>query len=294
VEKAVITQPSGHAKITPLGQVMGAEVEGLNLALPISGETREQLSQAFDKYKVLAFRNQKLTGDQFLGFAGIWGSLGEHVLTLMAREASRRVQIISNAGTDGKPIQEHPDPSALLWHTDKSYMPRPSLATLLYAVQIPGAGADTLFADVCEAYDALPAATKREIADLEVIHSFEHAYETAGMKASDEEREAAPPVTHPLVKHCSNTGREAIYCGMYARKIVGWSEAESRELLQHLEKHATQDRFQYRHKWRLNDLIVWDNRSTLHAATPFDTAHEIRTLYRTFVEDRTIAKIQGS
>lgn len=278
--------PLASLEVVPLGPVMGAEVRGVDVAKPLSPDVRIAILAACDRNKVLVFRDQRLSQAEFLEFSGLWGSVGEHILTKLGRDAGKRVQILTNADADGKPKKSHPDPSALLWHTDKSYSRRPSLATLLYALRVPKSGGDTLFADVCAAYDALTDSQKEEIEGLTVIHSFEHAYEMAGMMATDEERVAAPPVMHPLVKLCGNTGRKAIYCGMYARTIVGMPEERSTRLLKELEEHATQSRFQYRHKWRENDVVVWDNRSTLHAATPFDVEHEVRTLYRTFVEDK--------
>jgi taurine dioxygenase len=164
-------------------------------------------------------------------------------------------------------------------------MPVPAMTSLLYGLEVPREGGDTLFANTTMAYDALPADMKARIDGLTAIHWVEYSRRTGGVAlATQYELDKAPPVRHPLARVHPATGRKAIYAGCHAWKIEGWSEEESRRLIDALMRHATEDRFVYRHKWRRHDLVQWDNRCTFHAATDFDTRNELRVLYRTIVE----------
>lgn len=193
---------------------------------------------------------------------------------------------MSNATAEGRPNGKHTDASAKRWHTDRSYMPRPALATFLYGITVPPEGGDTVFANTADAYDALPEETKQRIDELEAIHSVEYSRQTGGMGevATDDEKRRAPPVKHPLAKVHSVTQRKTIYCGCHAWKVEGLEEAQSRRLLDDLVEHAVQEQFLYRHKWREADLVMWDNRCTMHAATDFDGAKYLRVMWRTIVD----------
>jgi taurine dioxygenase len=282
--------PAGPSKviIRSLGPVMGAEIIGADLSQPMSGELVERLGDAFNTYKVLVFRDQHLDKAQFIAFSRLWGPLGEHIMPGVTRDGIPEIAVASNAGADGKPSGKHPDISSMRWHTDRSYMPRPAFATLLYGLEIPSAGGDTLFANTTAAYDALPEEMKRRIDPLIAIHSVEYSRATGGGPlATEEELRRAPPVKHPLARIHPATGRRAIYGGCHAWKVESVSDAEGRELLDYLVNHAVQDRFVYRHKWRQYDLVMWDDRCTFHAATPYDTAKELRVMYRTIIEGTT-------
>jgi len=189
--------------------------------------------------------------------------------------------VISNIGPDGKLTGRHPDIVSLRWHTDKSYMSRPALATILYGVEVPAVGGDTLFGDMYAAYDALPEDVKMRIDGLIGVHSLEFSRRNGEKPASADEINRAPPVAHPLVQAHPITGRKALYCGHHAWKVEGWEEAESRVLLDMLYDHSIRPEFTYRHKWAAGDVVVWDNRCILHAATTFDTAAERRVMMRT-------------
>ena len=270
--------------IRPLHSVMGAEVVGLDVSRPLSAATRHRIEEAFNEFKLLCFRDQVMTTDSLIAFTRVWGTPGEHTMPGQLREGIAEVNIASNADGNGLPTGRHPDPSAMRWHTDRSWRPDPVVATLLYGVEVPNTGGDTLFSNTTLAYEALSDAMKRRIDTMQVIHSVEYSRRMGtGPEATEYELRIAPPQAHPLARRHPVTGRRALYAGCHAWKVDGMSEADSRELLDDLEEFATQPRFVYRHRWRKHDLLMWDNRCTYHAATPYDASSELRTMFRTVV-----------
>jgi alpha-ketoglutarate-dependent taurine dioxygenase len=284
--EATTSQPvEPRIEIRPIDPVMGAEVLGADLSRPLSDAEFQRYRDALHKYKVLAFRDQHLTKLQFIDFSKRWGNLGEHIMPGAASKDHAEVNVLSNADADGKPSGKHPDPTAKRWHTDRSYMPKPALATILYGLEVPEVGGDTLFANGAMAYKALPDDVRARIDKLNAIHWVGHSRKDGGvMEATEYELKKAPPVKHPLARPHPATGEKAIYCGCHAWKVDGLGDEEGRALLDYLIRFAVQDQFVYRHKWKKNDLVIWDNRCTFHAATDYDTAKYLRVLYRTVVE----------
>lgn len=276
--------------IRPLGLITGAEVIGADVSQPVPPESMQKFRDALHQYKVLAFRDQVLEKEQLIAFSKQWGGLGEHIMPGATRAGAPEINVMSNAGPDGKPNGRHPDPTAKRWHTDRSYMPRPAMATLLYGLEVPTVGGDTLFANTSTAYDALPEDMRQRIDKLNAIHWVVHSRRTGGVaEATEEERKKAPPIRHPLARIHPATGRKAIYTGCHAWKIEGLDDPEGRQLIDYLTNFAIQERFIYAHKWHRHDLLMWDNRCTFHAATDYDTAKELRVMYRTIVEgDATV------
>lgn len=270
--------------IRPIDPVMGAEVTGLDASRPLSTDAKSRLEDAFNEYKLLCFRDQMLTADSLVAFTRNWGVPGEHTMPGQLRGDVTDVNIASNADANGKPTGIHPDPTAMRWHTDRSWRRDPVTATLLYGVEVPSEGGDTLFCDTAKAYDALPEDVKHRIDPMKVIHSVEYSRLTGGgPKATEYELKIAPPQAHPLARIHPVTGKRAIYAGCHAWKIEGMPFDEGRRLLDELTEFATQSAFVYRHRWRRRDLLMWDNRCTFHMATPYDTGKELRTMYRTVV-----------
>lgn len=270
--------------IRPLGLVMGAEIIGLDLSRPLSGAVTRQIQDAFNEYKVLCFRDQELTMDQLVSFSRTWGPLVEHTMPGQLRDGITEVNIATNADADGKPSGKHPDLTAMRWHTDRSWRVEPALATILYGVEVPTAGGDTLFSNCTKAYDGLPEAMKWRVDPLKAIHSVEYSRRTGdGPAATEYELKNHPPTPHPLARKHPVTGRRGLFCGCHAWMIEGMPEQQGRELLDLLQDFATRDEYVYCHRWRRHDLLMWDNRCTMHAATPYDTAKELRTMYRTVV-----------
>lgn len=276
---------TSHVTINPIDPVMGAEIVGADVSGPISDADLARYRDALHTYKVIVFRDQELDKEQLLAFSRRWGPLGEHIMPGAASEDYEKINVMSNATKEGKPSGKHPDPTSKRWHTDRSYMPRPAMATVLYGLEVPEVGGDTLFANATMAYDALPDAMRARIDRLNAIHSVEHSRRDGGvMLATEYELKKAPPIRHPLARVHPVTGRKAIYCGCHAWKVEGMDYDEGRKLLDYLIGFAVQDRFVYRHKWKRHDLVVWDNRCTFHAATDYDTAKYLRILYRTVIE----------
>lgn len=264
--------------LRPLGPMLGAEILGLDLTRPVSAATFKRIMADFETYHVLVFRDENLSKDDLIAFTALWGSVGKHV------QRAGEVHTITNADERGQPKGSLPETSALIFHTDKSYMRIPALATFLYGAEVPPEGGDTLFSNMFTAYEALPADVKRKIEGLVALHSLEFSNQTSNNKLTRAEFDRAPPIGHPLVRRHPQTGRKSLYCGLNAWRIEGWSDEDSRELLDYLNDFATQPQFVYAHKWRKNDLVVWDNRCTLHAATPFDAGKYLRIMHRTVVE----------
>ncbi|MSP01179.1 MAG: TauD/TfdA family dioxygenase [Acetobacteraceae bacterium] len=264
--------------LEPLSPVLGAAVSGLDLRQPLPAETKRAVYDAFIRYHVLCFRNQHLDPDQQIAFTEQFGTLERHM-------ASNRgtfnplVHIVSNLGADGKPSGKV---ASTGWHSDKSFRAQPSLATILHAQVMPPEGGETCFASMIAAYDALAEREKAEVDNIRVVHSWEMSRARMGAKATPEEIADAPPLTHPLVRIIPETGRKALFMGEHAAYFENQPMDEGRARLDALTAHAVEERFVYRHKWRMGDMLMWDNRCLLHRANPnFDAALHPRVLHRT-------------
>jgi taurine dioxygenase len=272
--------------ISPAGAAVGAAITGLDLSRPIPPETFQQLNAAFLEYKVLVFPDQHLTQEHMVAFTRLWGAPGTHVVAgrkAEGHQAMQEINLLSNATLDGKPNGKHTDISAKRWHTDRSYQAIPAKASMLYSRAVPKSGGDTLFANAAAAYDALPTEQKKKLDKLVAVHwiYYSHRVASHGL-ATDQEIANTPPARHPLARVHPETGAKAIYCGAHAASVESLDEDEGRALLDGLVEHLSQPQFVYRHKWHADELVIWDNRCTLHAATDFD-GNELRVLWRTTV-----------
>lgn len=272
--------------LSPISPVMGAEVHGIDLAAPISADTFAAIRAAFNRHMLLRFPAQKLEEAALVSFSRRFGELQIHVLDEYRHPRFAEIYVLSNVDrATGRTTGRHPDLGTLVWHSDLSFQRRPALATILYGIEVPKSGGETLFADLCAAYDALDDATKRRIAGLRAIHDLDYSRQRAGappMTAA--QRAEAPPVDHPLVRTHPETGRKGLYISHHISRIEGLVEAESRALLADLMAHATSDRFVYANRWQSGDVVMWDNRATMHRATEYDTAGERRVIHRTVVK----------
>lgn len=272
--------------VEPLSPVLGASITGLDLRKPLPEDDKRAVYDAFVKHHVLCFRDQHLSEAEQIAFTEQFGTLERHIARNRTG-ANPLVNIVSNLGPDGKPSGKL---SSTRWHTDKSFRPLPSLATILHALVMPPAGGETCFANMIAAYEALPAADKTALAGVRVVHSWELSRERAGGKATPEEIADAPPMAHPLVRTIPESGEKALFMGEHAAYLEGQPMEAGRARLDALTAHAVQERFVYRHKWREGDLLMWDNRCLLHCAnTNFDVARFPRVLQRTCVRGTTPA-----
>lgn len=272
-------------EVTPFDAALGAEISNIDLSEPLSDRQKDVVMEAFLKHHVLVFRGQPLTDEQHLTFARLFGELEGHVNKSTHHKKHDKVQVFSNVKSDGATTGVHPELGTLVWHTDKSYIATPSLTTILRSPAIASKGGDTLFTNTHAAYDDLDAETRRQIENLKAVHSWKRSREKVGERpATAEENAAAPPVEHPIARTHPATGRKSIYVGSHTSHVVGMDHDEGVRLLADLEAHATQEKYVYRHKWQVDDVLMWDNRSTMHCVTPYDAAKEKRAVHRVVVK----------
>lgn len=266
-------------QVRPIGGHMAAEVIGLDLSEPFDDATLKAVRDAFLTHQILAFRNQDLDKDQQVTFTQQFGTLERHTLSNRGTNSHPQVHTVTNLDDQGRPTGTV---GSGQWHSDKSFRPEPSMATVLHAKMLPPQGGDTLFANLYAAYDHLPDAEKSALDGLMVVHSWEHSRANIGRTLSAEEIADAPPSTHPLVRVHPETGRKALFIGMHASHIEGMDQMEGRRRIEALEDHATQPRYVYRHQWQPGDILMWDNRCLMHRADPnFDAKAHRRVLHRT-------------
>jgi alpha-ketoglutarate-dependent 2,4-dichlorophenoxyacetate dioxygenase len=274
-----------------LHPVFAAEVAGIDLTQPISTEDVAAIDAAMDEYAVLVFRDQKLTDQQQLDFTRRFGELeGYNTPGHIRKQGDSRLGAgmadFSNLDKNGD-IMSDTDRvwffklGDRLWHSDSSFRPIPAKYSLLSGRVIPSWGANTEFADMRAAYDALDDRTKAEIEDLICEHSLMFSREAIGFTdLSPEERTAFRPVRQRLVRTHPKTGRKSLFLSSHAGTILGWTIPEARMFLRDLTEFATKDRFVYAHEWQVGDLVIWDNRTTMHRARRFDR-NEVRDVRRT-------------
>ena len=282
-------------EIRPLRQEFAAEIAGIDLGGDIDAATVRSIWDAIDRYAVLVLHDQRLSDAQLHDFAARFGEL--EIGRSAARGGPRRLAIpqigdISNLDLNGN-VRALDDRRRLdslgnrLWHTDASYMPVPVVLGMLHAVAVPPAsalgGGETEFADMRAAYDALDDETKAECENLICEHSQLFSRALLGFSDfTDDERCKFAPVKQRLVRRHPVTGRKSLFLASHAGSILGWPVPEARAFLRDLTEHATQRKFVYAHEWKQWDLVVWDNRATMHRARPFPS-QEVRDMHRTTV-----------
>jgi taurine dioxygenase len=272
-------------EIRKIGEALGAEVSGVDLSLPIAPEIFPRIRAAWLEHMVLRFRAQKLTASQLLAFSRNFGELdppGPNPLGRPFLPDHPEMNVISNIKDGGVPIGGLGDGEAI-WHADMTYVERPPMAAILYAIEIPPAGGDTYWANMVLAYEALSEALKRRVDGLEAVHDA--TYNSAGVVRKGykdvTDPRTAPGARHPLVRTHPETGRRSLFLGRRRNSyIVGLELEESERLLDELWRHATQPKFTWRQQWRVGDVLVWDNRCTLHRRDAFDPLAQ-RLLHRT-------------
>jgi alpha-ketoglutarate-dependent 2,4-dichlorophenoxyacetate dioxygenase len=275
-----------------------AEAGPIALRAAHDPESLAAIRAAMDAYAVVVFHDQTFTDAEQLDFARrldgtLHAKTGARVVAKSRLGDDEALTDISNVGADGALLEAH-DRQRLyrlgnrLWHTDASFEDPPGRYSMLHARVVPPseAGGDTEFADMRAAYDALAPALKARLEGLRVRHSIAYSRQTLGFEFSAEEAQKLPGAEHPLVRTLPS-GRRSLYLASHAAEIVGWNLPEGRLLLRELIEHATQAQFVYRHRWRAGDLVIWDNRATMHRATPFDDARLRRELRRVTTLDIT-------
>jgi len=280
--------------VCPVTPSFAAEIGDVDLSKPLATADLQAIKEAFASYAVLIFPDQHLSQDQHLDFARYFGPL-ETTIALHRKDAQLRLRPelsdVSNLAHDDTVWEKDSRQRMFqlgnrLWHTDSSFKRRPALASLLYARAIPPIGGHTEFADERAAYDALPEETKRRLDTLVAEHSIFNSRARLGFTDfSDEERQNMPPVPQVLVRTIAESGRKSLYLASHAGRIVGMSEPEGRALIDELVAHATQRQFVYTHRWRVHDLVIWDDRCTMHRGSDFDDLRWRRDVQRATVSD---------
>jgi alpha-ketoglutarate-dependent 2,4-dichlorophenoxyacetate dioxygenase len=281
--------------LTPLHPVIGAECGGVDISKPLTPEEAEAIDAGMDRYGVLVFRQGKpLTTEQQMAFTLNFGELEAPYTQIQAAQGTRwnnpALSDISNLSPAGG-LLERDDRKRLsglgnrMWHSDSSYKAIPARYSLLSAHVLPPEGGDTQFADMRAAYDMLDAKTKAQIEDLVCEHSRIFSKGALGIPFTEKELRDFAPVRQRLVRTHRKTGRKSLYLSSHAGRILGWPAPEAQILLRELTEHATQREFVYTHSWQIGDLVMWDNRTTMHRARRYDDMLYPRDLRRTTVSD---------
>jgi taurine dioxygenase len=266
-------------KVRPLSYALGAAVTGVDLNKPLDAATRAEIQQAWLAHSVIVFPGQQLSPERQIAFGKLFGELDDHKAVPFYRHPEHdEIYLITNRKIGGKESQTKD--TGRLWHSDHSFTTHPTTATMLYCCEIPPVGGNTMFANMYLAYETLSPGLRSVLDKLEAVHSLEH-YTSSNpfFRQRDPEQIAkmhklSPPVAQPVVRTHPETGRKALYISEgQTSHFVGMSREESRGLLQYLFDHSVKPEFTYRHAWTVNDLLMWDNRCTMHLALA-DYSHE--------------------
>lgn len=280
--------------VQPITPTFGAEVGDVVLGRPLAAADLADIRAAFTKFAVLVFPDQQFDDDSQLDFARNFGPLEttvfkarkEHKLRLHENMADVGNLDAENRILAANDRQRLYNLGNRLWHTDSSFKRLPAYCSMLHARSIPPLGGQTEFADMRAAYDALPEATRRRIAGLVAEHSIMHSRAKLGFGDFDEsEREAFKPVPQVMERRLQDSGRMSLYIASHIGAIRGMADAEAKALLDELTAHATQRQFVYSHRWRVNDLVIWDDRCTMHRGMEFDDQRYVRDMRRATVSD---------
>ncbi len=272
------------------------EVSGIDLTRPLDPAEVRAIDDGMDRHGVLVFHGQRFTDETQMAFSRYFGELelssgAELSKASERRPLQREMADISNLDAAGR-LRTATDRLRLtalgnrLWHSDASFRAIPAKYSLLSARIIPGEGGNTEFADMRAAYDALDGELKTEIADLVTEHSNAYSREQIGFLKSDygaENQAKLKPVRHRLVRFDPRTGRKSLYLSAHIGAVVDWPVPEGRMLIRELTEHAVQRQFVYAHAWKQWDLVIWDNRTTMHRARRYDDLHDVRDMRRTTI-----------
>jgi alpha-ketoglutarate-dependent 2,4-dichlorophenoxyacetate dioxygenase len=282
-----------------LHPLFAAEITGVDTSKP-TPELRATIERMMDQYGVCVLPGQNIDARQQVDFAKLFGVL-ENPPRVRGSRGARSAKFppeifpITNLTEEGD-IQKEDDAARAyrlanaLWHTDSTFRQTGATYSMLHACVVPPHGADTQFVDTRAAYDQLSPAMKAKLEGLEAVHSiWESRGKLGGYEPTAEERIARPPAHHPLVKINPNTGRRSLLIAAHVSHVIGWPEAEGRALIVELMDHATRPRMIFSHEWRVGDMVIWDNRCTMHRATPFEDSKYVRDLRRVTVREYAAA-----
>jgi alpha-ketoglutarate-dependent 2,4-dichlorophenoxyacetate dioxygenase len=278
-------------QVSPLHPTLGAEVRGVDLTRALTSEVFAEIEAAFNSYGILVLPGQPVNDQQQLAFSRLFGPLEVNPNYAGAKMRLRPdVADISNLDAEGRVLARDDRRNLFnlgnqLWHTDSSFKRIPAKCSLLSARALPSSGGKTEFADLRAAWDALPQSRKRAFDGLIVEHSIFRSRSQIGFADfNDEIFKQLPPVPQVLVRHHPASCRTSFYLASHASHIIGWPVEEGRALIEELIAFSTQPQFVYQHRWTVGDLVIWDNRCTMHRGRPYDDTQR-RVLHRTTVSD---------
>ncbi|MBT5263662.1 MAG: TauD/TfdA family dioxygenase [Rhodospirillaceae bacterium] len=272
--------------VTPLTPNLGAEISGVDLSVPLSNSDFDTVHQAFVDHSLLVFRGQDLSPKAQVAFSQRFGPLMIHVLKEALIEDQPEIYKISNLTEDGKPVGRAY--AGQYWHSDLTYEPQPSLGSLLYGVQVPEVGGDTLFASTAHAYETLSPAMQGFLEGLTAEHHFAHAFRERpkAKTGSPNHLEERPPVVHPVVRTHPESGRKCLFLNEgFTVRIKELAPAENKAVMQFLFDHMTRAQSVLRHHWQDGDAVLWDNRALVHRGVDDYGDDSPRHMHRTTIED---------
>ncbi len=273
--------------VTKIGKTFVGEVGGVDLSKPLDDETVQQIKQAWWDHSILVFRDQDLTQEQHVAFSRNFGELQGHTVKDWLLPTHPEILVLSNRGRGGvKPLEN----GGAYWHSDITYELVPPMGSILHGLTVPPEGGDTLYADMYAAYETLDDETKALVDDAVAIHNYKHRYMlmAEGGKRPEPTKEQLAEwidVEHPIVLEHPDSGRKALFVNEgFTMAIKGLGQDESDALLTRLYEHSVQPEFVYAHDWRPHDIVMWDNRCTMHRATTYDAEKYERTMHRTTIK----------
>lgn len=278
--------------VTPLQENFGAEVTGVDFTKPVDGGSMARIEAIFARYAVLVFPGQPINDEQQIALTRQFGPL-ESNPGYAGGKMFRREEVADFTNiADDDSLMRAEDPrrnfniANQLWHTDSSFKHIPAKCSLLSAREISPVGGQTEFADLRSAYEALPEKRKQELEGLVAEHSIFHSRSQIGFGAFNEEiHQQFPPVNQMIVRRHPGSGKRTLYLAAHASHVVGWPIEQGRSLIRELIDFATQPQFVYRHRWRVADLVLWDNRCTMHRGRPYDDSRYRRVMHNTKAAD---------
>jgi taurine dioxygenase len=269
-----------NIEVQPVGYALGAKVTGVDLSKPLNQDTVAQITAAWTKHLVLVFPDQNLDPESLIGFTRNFGELDNYESQPFNRHPEYdEIMLLSNKPVSGKlPAGAY---NGQNWHTDLSYTVRPAKATMVYCIQKPSVGGDTMFANMYAAYESLSPKMRAFLDDLEGVNDVSLISARRDPAILEAFKRLNPPVVHPAVRVHPESGRRALYVNDRVRTFMGMSDAESKPIIKFLCEHSQQPRFVYRHRWEVRDLVLWDNRCLTHLAVGDYDPSEIRHMIRT-------------
>jgi taurine dioxygenase len=269
-----------NIEVQPVGYALGARVTGVDLSKPLDAGVVEQIKSAWTRHLVLVFPGQQLGPETLIEFTRHFGELDNYDSQPFNRHPGYdEVMLLSNKPVDGKlPAGAY---NGQNWHTDLSYTRRPAKATMVYCIQKPSVGGDTMFANMYAAYESLSPKMRALLDDMEAVNDVSLISARRDPAILEAFKRLNPPVVHPAVRIHPESGKPALYINDRVRTFVGMSDAESKPIIKFLCEHSVQPRFVYRHRWKVRDLVLWDNRCLTHLAVGDYDPSEIRHMIRT-------------